>query len=95
MLVKGNGSREEWCRGSRVRVGMRFGPVPFAEGGWGLRDLAKVVADARALQFYVMQVGGPAYESEYERWLCRVERSYQRALRPYRTKSSRAGCAVR
>jgi len=38
MLVKGNGSREEWCRGSRVRVGMRFGPVPFAE------DVVVVVA---------------------------------------------------
>ena len=56
----------------------------------GVRDLGAVVAQARGLHFLVDQALDGPMALEYERWLNKLERSYQRALRPYRTKVSSA-----
>lgn len=61
----------------------------------GVRDLGAVVARARGLHFLVDQALDGSLALEYERWLNKVERAYQRALRPYRTKSSRGAVALR
>lgn len=55
----------------------------------GVRDVGAVVARARALHFLVDQVLDGSLALEYERWLDKVERVYQAALRPYRTQVSR------
>ena len=56
----------------------------------GVRDLGAVVAQARGLHFLVDQALDGPLALEYERWLNKVERVYQRRLRPYRTKVSSA-----
>lgn len=56
----------------------------------GVRDLGVVLARARALHFLVDQALDGPLALEYERWLEKVERVCQRALRPYRTKVSSA-----
>lgn len=61
----------------------------------GVRDLGAVVAQARGLHFLVDQALNGRLALEYEHWLEKVELVYQRALRPYRTKSSRGGDEVR
>jgi len=55
----------------------------------GVRDLGAVVAQGRGLHFLVDQALDGSLALEYERWLNKVERRYQAALRPYRTKVSR------
>ena len=56
----------------------------------GVRDLGAVLARARALHFDVDQALDGPLALEYECWLEKLERTYQRALRPYRTKVSSA-----
>jgi hypothetical protein len=56
----------------------------------GVRDLGVVVSRARGLHFLVDQALDGRLALEYELWLNKVERAYQRALRPYRTKVSSA-----
>jgi hypothetical protein len=55
----------------------------------GVRDLGDVVARGRGLHFHVDQALDGPLALEFERWLSKVERRYQAALRPYRTKVSR------
>jgi hypothetical protein len=61
----------------------------------GVRDIGAVVAQARGLHFLVDEALDRPLALEYEQWLDKVERVYQRALRPYRTKSSRGAVALR